>query len=712
MHKFLKNYKYTCQLNLETITDYKSARGFKPRQYSDFFSLLFGDEDKENSTAVAWDYEAETESINTEQNATNEKDLLDVINDSLKYADTSKQSAEKQANVPNQTYQPVPNLPNHNISADDDDGENNGGGYDDDEEEISLLDFFLKGDSALTTTTVKPFVFNITGKPLLNGMTNSPMQIQPVLPDNMKNESLKFSMLPMSLYNMVKEDGSLIFDSEKNQTQETIATTATTTTTTTTVRPSISPDVKHTNKDIQSEQISTQKSETTSVSISNSDIKTTTNTPKTSTVKSITKDSKIKFESNNLNAHSPNHMSQNINKTESVNIKNVVKKIESTTKKVIQTSPTNRIPTTARPKSTTTTSAHASTTKSSETTEKIGSTTKHAPSKKITNAPKIVTSTAGSTIETTSSVSTTVSLQPLTTTTSRATYQYPKITAVQVNSNPSILETDLSYDYSEPTLPPSLPNLKIIPFLPTDAVKNIIHKNDAYKSNYNYYQTNPNKYANHEEVITENSAISPFNIKPSADKYPNYSGSVADDRIDYDTYKAPSHGTDSLDYIYAISGDGGVGGGSGSGNMIQPSSFQLSVNSKLDYGSPQKAPGVIKVPSVVNKNLTVKPPLPPFEPEHEYGLYNSPPKPQLPLENSYNEYSVNGPFSPEHNYNVPHFVTMPPLKESPHRPITNKDTVFSYSYKNKFIPPAKTEGEYFDGIKWILIIKNCFRLLF
>lgn len=42
---------------------------------------------------------------------------------------------------------------------------------------------------------------------------------------------------------------------------------------------------------------------------------------------------------------------------------------------------------------------------------------------------------------------------------------------IVINSNPSILESDLNYDYGEPTLPPSLPNLNIIPFLPTDAVK-------------------------------------------------------------------------------------------------------------------------------------------------------------------------------------------------------------------------------------------------
>lgn len=55
-----------------------------------------------------------------------------------------------------------------------------------------------------------------------------------------------------------------------------------------------------------------------------------------------------------------------------------------------------------------------------------------------------------------------------------------------INSNPSILESDLSYDYGEPTLPPSLPNLKIIPFLPTDAVKT--NRNHL---NYGYYNTLP-----------------------------------------------------------------------------------------------------------------------------------------------------------------------------------------------------------------------------
>lgn len=42
-----------------------------------------------------------------------------------------------------------------------------------------------------------------------------------------------------------------------------------------------------------------------------------------------------------------------------------------------------------------------------------------------------------------------------------------------LNSNPAIIDQDYVYDYNEPTLPPSLPNLKIIPFLPADAVNNV-----------------------------------------------------------------------------------------------------------------------------------------------------------------------------------------------------------------------------------------------
>jgi len=42
-----------------------------------------------------------------------------------------------------------------------------------------------------------------------------------------------------------------------------------------------------------------------------------------------------------------------------------------------------------------------------------------------------------------------------------------------IKTNPSILEAEPLDTNGEPTLPPSLPNLKIIPFLPTDAVDTV-----------------------------------------------------------------------------------------------------------------------------------------------------------------------------------------------------------------------------------------------
>lgn len=685
--------------------------------------MLFGDEDKENSTAL-WDYETETESINTDQmNVTNEKGILDAIKDSLNYIDGNKQSTKVQTNVPNQTVQSIPNLPSYNVSGDDDNGSGGGDEDDDDdeeEEEISLLDFFLKGESAFTsTTTSKPFVFNVTGKPLLNGMTNSPMQIQAILPENMKNDSMKFSMLPMSLYNMVKDDGTVAFDGQKaNQSPKIVSS-----------HPLGVSDAKHTIKEIES-KISPIKNHvisasTATVNTVTGEVKTTTHLPKetttTTTVRSVTKTTTATptiIPNTDLNVRISNETTK-INKIESVSVKSAENKTEITTQKTIEptTKPKSTFATTSKPKSTKS-SLNQNVTKSFDsTTERvISSTTKPTTVKATPTLPKIDTSTVKTTVKTTTKPtikpttkvpiveSTTTSVQPLT---AKST-ALPKITAVQINSNPSILETDLSYDYSEPTLPPSLPNLKIIPFLPTDAVKNIIHRNDGYKPNYNYYQPSTNPYVAGAETLSENTAYSPFNVKPNVDKYPAYSASVADDRIDYDSYKMPAENVDGLDYINVYAGNG---------NMVQPSSFQLSVNSNLDFGTTEQKVQPSKIPPTVNKNMTVpvvvKPPLPSFEPEHEYNLYNPPPQPQLDLGNGYNEYSVNGPvsndridpFPSEHNYNVPHFVTMPPLKEPPHRPVANKDTVFSYGSKNKFIPPAKTEGT-------LVYDKKCGRFFF
>lgn len=67
---------------------------------------------------------------------------------------------------------------------------------------------------------------------------------------------------------------------------------------------------------------------------------------------------------------------------------------------------------------------------------------------------------------------------------------------IVVNSNPSILESDMNYDYGDPTLPPSLPNLNIIPFLPTDAVKtNRNHGSFGFvRTNSTPFQTLPDQH--------------------------------------------------------------------------------------------------------------------------------------------------------------------------------------------------------------------------
>lgn len=269
----------------------------------------------------------------------------------------------------------------------------------------------------------------------------------------------------------------------------------------------------------------------------------------------------------------------------------------------------------------------------------------------------------------------------------------PTFDSQQIHSNPSILEADINYDYGEATLPPSLPNLKIIPFLPTDAVKHIV-KSDGYKPNYNYYQSNQNAYTNvdghHQQQHHEHSAnYSPFNVKPSA---PVYHGNIADDRIDYDTYKETPENKENIDYIN-IYGGTNVAAASPSGQIV--------VNSKVDYdphanqnvyGNPSKLPA-----TTTNKNLVVKPPLPPFEPEHEYDLYHLPPPTKLQTD-AYNEYHVNGPTSNdayvgEHNYHVPHLVTARPIKQPPYASVDEKIPIDSvFSYKNQFSPPLQTEG--------------------
>lgn len=131
---------------------------------------------------------------------------MDAIKEGLKYIDnnakqqekfdkTEKLKNESKLNPPS-LLPPRPLLLNSSANNDE--------SYDvedeeEEDEEVSILDYFL---NAKVPSSTEPQ--NIPLDMKNNAITNSPMHIQPILPNDMKNESFKFAMLPMSLYNMVK----------------------------------------------------------------------------------------------------------------------------------------------------------------------------------------------------------------------------------------------------------------------------------------------------------------------------------------------------------------------------------------------------------------------------------------------------------------------------------------------------------------------------
>lgn len=604
------------KINSGLFSDHRSNHA-SARQY-DLFSLFFGDENKENVTA-SWDYESDTEPTNVNVNATREKGFFDALRETLSQ-DLKKKVQNLNSTKGSNGFAAGPSNPsNTSFSSDEED-----------EEEISLLDFFLNGDT--TPTTPKLVTFNVTSRPLANGMTNSPMQIKPVFAGSAVNESFKFAMLPASLYNMVNDDGKIIFDAI-NGTENPITTpidlqtkyeSITKSSLLTTKIPSNKPTIVEAGKPVKVHEAPvtpTAKTESSSVSNNKQNLTSTTLRPST------------------ISTHYPESSTV---KVEQVTMSN--------TNLTIPQNSTQK--TTQKPRIRSTTSSNLMTSNHASTQKPIIWQT--------TTAAQVLTTTIKSIVRTTA---------------------VPKFI-------PPILESDMNYDYSEPTLPPSLPNLKIIPFLPTDAVKNSISKG-AYKPNINYYQHQPDQQQQyHGSYLDANSQnigenYSPFSSKP---KPQNLIVNKADDRVDYDTYRPPPTNQDSEDYISIYSG---------TNNGLQPQNIQMTVNSHLGYGPIDNKYTLPKVSSIPNKNLTVKPPLPPFEPEYEYEHYNLPPNVQInPTKNNYNQFissahGANSDFSSEHNYNVPHFVTIAPLeiKNDDHR-----DSVFSYNAKNSFIPPAKTEG--------------------
>ncbi|XP_033236145.1 mucin-2 [Drosophila pseudoobscura] len=104
--------------------------------------------------------------------------------------------------------------------------------------------------------------------------------------------------------------------------------------------------------------------------------------------------------------------------------------------------------------------------------------------KTTTVAPKTTPTTTSSTSTTTTTTTTERPTTKQTTTTTRSKSKpkpkpkpKPYITSTSkplvIKTNPTILEAEPLDSNAEPTLPPSLPNLKIIPFLPTDAVETV-----------------------------------------------------------------------------------------------------------------------------------------------------------------------------------------------------------------------------------------------
>ncbi|XP_068150617.1 mucin-4 [Drosophila tropicalis] len=149
--------------------------------------------------------------------------------------------------------------------------------------------------------------------------------------------------------------------------------------------------------------------------------------------------------------------------------------------------------------STTTTTTKTTTTKTTPKPTTTTTTTTTTPKPRTT--PKITTSTTLKPRPKTTKRTTTTTKKPSATPTTSATTARTTIRTTQkpinkakptpkpyttskpliIKTNPSILEAEPLDERAEPTLPPSLPNLKIIPFLPADAV------DTNPTTNQNYY---------------------------------------------------------------------------------------------------------------------------------------------------------------------------------------------------------------------------------
>ncbi|XP_061385987.1 mucin-2 [Musca vetustissima] len=149
------------------------------------------------------------------------------------------------------------------------------------------------------------------------------------------------------------------------------------------------------------------------------------------------------------------------------------------------------------------------------------------------------TSTSSTTAATTTSNTspTTVITTTSTTTSAPPTITTSTLKPVVIKTNPTILEAEPLDQNTDHTLPPSLPNLKIIPFLPTDAVKADHNKPPSY--DFYHHGSGPTSRIDYDQYDDAN-------LYPSiTEKYPLYPDLEDGSKAEY-IYKFNVEGPDSL----------------------------------------------------------------------------------------------------------------------------------------------------------------------
>lgn len=245
-----------------------------------------------------------------------------------------------------------------------------------------------------------------------------------------------------------------------------------------------------------------------------------------------------------------------------------------------------------------------------------------------------------------------------------------------IDSNPSILDSDLNYDYGDHThtLPPSLPNLKIIPFLPTDAVRkdnvNAHPKLDYYSTiSTNYPSLTENyesPYLTSDSLQNQNTDFTAFEVDGSDAKDITFNRNS--EHSDFNTYSIESTGY-SNDAVFGIP----------NANGQSPDYSQ--------YPSITEKPHVEQ--TIINK-------YPAYNVDYDYDSFD--PDKRL----NANKY-VPGSYEvlDGHEYSVqsrnPSFDKF--STEYPERRVYSKiefstsNPLYGYNGNNKFSPPSETEGK-------------------